>query len=88
MPRSPETDSHRMAPGLSLSEDLIDDLLFFSRTADLEELKSTLAEAAKSHDASELDILSVTVDPETQNTVLHMAAANGHIGITVNCPFF
>ncbi|KAF8472026.1 ankyrin repeat-containing domain protein, partial [Kalaharituber pfeilii] len=69
-----------------LDPDTIDDLLYFSRTNDLPELLSTLSEIRASlalpADAdTDAGILCAAVDPESGNTVVHMAAANGHVDL-------
>ena len=64
----------------SLSEDTIDDLLYFSRTADADALQATLNGVSKDLAAPPHDILAAAVDAESGNTALHMAAANGHTG--------
>lgn len=61
-----------------ISEDEIDDLLYFARTGDLEEYSTTISELHKREHASLLDILAVAKDEHSGNGVLHMAAANGH----------
>ena len=69
-------------PTITLTEDQIDDLLYYSRTNDIEELVSTLCtiKSALGEGVSEGDILLNAVDAESGNGVLHMAAANGHGG--------
>ena len=64
----------------SLTEDDIDDLLYFARTGELEDLHSTLSVFAKSSNVLLFDILSAAVDADSGNGLLHMASANGHIG--------
>lgn len=74
----------------NLSEDEIDDLLYFARTGDTEEFSSLwkeLCEREKKAVGSEgeelLDLgslLEVARDEESGNGVLHMAAGNGHVG--------
>ena len=69
-----------MSQPLRLSEDTIDDLLYYSRVADADALHATLDEASKEHAAPPHDILAAAVDATTGNSALHMAAANGHTG--------
>lgn len=64
----------------TLTEEEIDDILYFSRVNELEEFKQTLAEIKTAKNYSEVDILKAAVDSETGNTALHYASANGHIG--------
>lgn len=67
-----------MAP--SLTEDEIDDLLYFARTGDKEEYDNTSNALLKRESATPLDVLAVAKDEYSGNGVLHMAAANGHAG--------
>lgn len=65
-----------------LSEDEIDDLLYFARIGDKEEfntLKDELCEREKLGTLAEL--LELASDEISGNAVLHMAAANGHNGM-------
>lgn len=66
-----------MAP--KLSEDEIDDLVFFARTgedADLTELLLSLAER-ESQTAAEI---LIAAKDDGKSTTLHMATGNGHLG--------
>ncbi|KAI4123204.1 MAG: hypothetical protein LQ347_006247 [Umbilicaria vellea] len=63
----------------SLIEDDIDDLLYFARTGELEELQTTLSALAKTSNVARFDILSAAVDVDSGNGLFHMASANGHI---------
>jgi len=65
-----------MAP--SLTEDEIDDLLYFARTGDKDEFNSTSNELYKRENVTPLDILAIAKDEYSGNGPLHMAAANGH----------
>lgn len=69
-----------MPPFPKISESMIDDLLYFSRTADSEALQVTLGEASKEFAAPPHDILATAIDADSGNSSLHMAAANGHTG--------
>ena len=71
----------KMAP--NLSEDEIDDLLYFARTGDASEFETLKAELCKREGVSEVQLLEAARDEESGNGILHMAAANGHSGI---CP--
>jgi uncharacterized protein len=61
-------------------EDLVDDLLYYARVCDLDELKTALDQLSKKFAAPPHDVLNKAIDSESGNSVLHMAAANGHIG--------
>ena len=68
-----------MAP--QLLEDEIDDLIYFARVGDKEELLSVLgAVGERTAPASPAEILAAAVDQGNKSTCLHMAAANGHTG--------
>lgn len=66
-----------MAP--TLTEDEIDDLIFFSRAGDDSELQNSLKELAEREKVSEAEIISAAQD-EGKSTCLHMATGNGHLG--------
>jgi len=68
-----------MAP--SLSEEEIDDLLYFARTGDKEEFDVLKIELCKREQVTEIELLEAAKDGESENGVLHMAAANGHSGM-------
>src|SRR4051812_21159126 len=65
----------------TLTEDEIDDLLYFSRTAELSDLSSTITALSSTHNRYALEIIGAAIDPYSGNTCLHMAAANGHADI-------
>ncbi len=68
-----------MAP--KLSEDEIDDLLYFARTGDEEEFNALSSELCKRESVSVVELLLAARDEASGNGVLHMAAANGHSGM-------
>lgn len=68
-----------MAP--KLSEDEIDDLLYFARTGDEEEFNTLSSELCTRKSVSVVELLLAARDEANGNGVLHMAAANGHSGI-------
>jgi hypothetical protein len=68
-----------MAP--KLSEDEIDDLLYFARTGEKEEFDTLKVELCKRENVSVTELLIAARDEASGNGVLHMAAANGHHGI-------
>jgi hypothetical protein len=67
---------------LKLSEDEIDDLLYFARTGDAEEFESLKNELCKRGEWDVAELIKVARDEESGNGVLHMAAANGYYGIS------
>lgn len=64
-----------------LSEDDIDDLLYFARIGDQEELNTSIEELCKHETTTLAEILLLAKDELTGNGPLHMAAANGHTGL-------
>ncbi len=67
----------------SLSEDDIDDLLYFARTGELRELLSSIEAFAKSANSTQASIISAAIDEYSGNGILHMASANGHTGKSI-----
>lgn len=67
-----------MAP--KLSEDEIDDLLYFARLGDKSEFNALKGELCNRENVTEMEVLEAARDEESGNGVLHMAAANGHFG--------
>ncbi len=63
-----------------LSEDEIDDILYYARTGALTDLTSLCNHVCTRECTSLLSLLSAAQDPLTHNTPLHMSAANGHSG--------
>jgi hypothetical protein len=66
-----------MAP--KLTEDEIDDLIFFARAGENKELEDSLKELAEREKVSEAEIITAAQD-EGKSTCLHMATGNGHLG--------
>jgi hypothetical protein len=66
-----------MAP--TLSEDEIDDLIYFARVGENDDLNETLAALAEREKVSHAEILVAAKD-EGKSTALHMATGNGHLG--------
>lgn len=64
----------------SLPEDGIDDLLYFARIGDLQELLSSIEAFSKSANTTQASIISAAIDGQSGNGILHMASANGHTG--------
>lgn len=62
-------------PPLTLDE--IDDLLYFTRVNEAQDLEQTIAELAQKYQCTAKDVLAATVDPNTGNSVLHYCSANG-----------
>lgn len=67
-----------MAP--TLNEEEIDDLIYFARVNELGEIKEELEKLTTREKCDVADIVRVAKDEQSGNGVLHMAAANGHVG--------
>ncbi|KAL0943493.1 ankyrin repeat containing protein yar1 [Colletotrichum truncatum] len=65
-----------MAP--KLSEDEIDDLIYFSRAGELADLQESLKALSEREGVSVGEIITAAKD-EGKSTCLHMAAGNGHL---------
>lgn len=63
-----------------LSEDEIDDLIYFSRAGEEDELAKLLSSLAQREKVSEAEILMAAKD-EGQSSCLHMATGNGNLGM-------
>jgi hypothetical protein len=72
------TSTDNMTP--ALSEDDIDDLIYLSRTGDIDELNTLKAAVCQREKIHVTELLELVKDENTGNGVLHMAAANGHHG--------
>jgi hypothetical protein len=73
----------------ALPEDIVDDLLYFARAGETDDLVATLkgiASDASSGFASEAEVLLAAQDSFSGNNVLHMAAGNGHLGYLLSFP--
>lgn len=66
-----------------LSEDEIDDLLYYARTGDLQEFSTLSDELCKREHTTLSDLLIAAKDSYSGNGPLHMAAANGHTGMPI-----
>ncbi len=65
----------------SLTSDQIDDLLLSARYGDLEDLQATLSPLFSGASASNITELLASIKNEDENTLLHYAAANGHLEV-------
>lgn len=64
----------------TLDPDTIYDLLFLARTGEASELTDTLSHLAISLSTTPDTLLLSSIDPDSGNSTLHMASANGHTG--------
>jgi hypothetical protein len=67
-----------MSP-VKLSDDEIDDLIYFSRAGEKDDLVTLLTSLAEREKVSSAEILIAAQD-EGRSTCLHMATGNGHLG--------
>lgn len=65
-------------PGLD--EDTIDEILYLARANEAAELESFLSELSAQAKQPKADLLTAAIDPNSKNSALHYAAANGHNG--------
>ena len=63
-----------------LTEDEIEDFLYFARVNELDDLKAQVLQSSRQHNCSDADILKAVADEESGNTALHYSSANGHLG--------
>ena len=61
----------------SLTPDEIDDLLYFTRVNEAEDLQENIRELAEKYDCPEKDVIVAGTDPDSGNTLLHFCSANG-----------
>lgn len=64
-----------------LTPDDIDDLVYFTRVNEPEDLKSTISTLTQQHSCKESDIISAAIDPGSGNTLLHYCSANGFVDL-------
>lgn len=69
----------------NLSEDEIDDLLYFARTGEKEDFNTLKEELCKREKITAVELLEAARDEQSGNGVLHMAAANGYHGKFLAC---
>ena len=63
------------SPTLELDE--IDDLLYFTRVNEANDLNQTVTELSQKYKWSECDVLVSAIDPNSGNTMIHYCSANG-----------
>ncbi|CAK1365596.1 unnamed protein product [Cercospora beticola] len=61
----------------ALTFDEVDDLLYFTRANEVQDLQQTITELTQKYSCSAKDVLEAAIDPESGNTVLHFCSANG-----------
>ena len=65
----------------ALTIDDSDDLLYLARLGETPDLKAAIDFFAKTLSTTPETILTAAIDKESSNGLLHMAAANGHVGL-------
>jgi hypothetical protein len=65
---------------VTLSEDEIDDLLYFARSGETEDFNILKEELLKRENVPLAGLLEAARDETSGNGILHMAGANGHHG--------
>ena len=65
------------SPPPQLTPDEIDDVLYLTRVNEAHELYQCLSTLAQKHHGGIRDVLDASLDPDSGNSVLHFAAANG-----------
>lgn len=64
-----------------LTEDEIDEILYLSRVNEVSELSDYLISLSTKYNCAKEILFEAAVDPESGNSALHYAAANGHLDI-------
>ena len=66
---------------VSMTEEQIDDILFYARTGQTEEFQTSIKEFSQATNSTPAEIIAASMEEESQNTSLHMAAANSQLGM-------
>ncbi|KAI5780767.1 ankyrin repeat-containing protein YAR1 [Geopyxis carbonaria] len=69
------------ADSFKIPEDEIDDLLYYARAGETADLLGGIDRIKTRSNQTVADILLAVKDAQSENTVLHMAAANGYLGM-------
>jgi uncharacterized protein len=64
----------------SLTEDEIEDFLYFARANDISEFKNALIQSSQDRNIAAAEIIKAVIEDESGNTPLHYGSANGHLG--------
>lgn len=62
----------------SLTDDEIDDLIYFARAGQLEDFRACIEAFARTSNISHYEVVRAAVEEQSGNSPLHMASANGH----------
>ncbi|MCJ1271808.1 hypothetical protein MMC22_011713 [Lobaria immixta] len=66
---------------MSLTEDEIDDLLYYARNGQLDDFRASIEAFARTSNTSHYEVVRAAVDHQSGNSSLHMASANGHSNV-------
>lgn len=66
---------------VQLTADEIDDLLYYTRANEIQDLQQTVAELSKKYQTSPKAVFEASIDPQSNNTVLHFCSANGLVDL-------
>ena len=67
------------SPSLTLDE--IDDLLYFTRVNEIEDLQQSILELTQKYGCAPKDVILSGIDPESGDTLLHYCSANGFVDL-------
>jgi hypothetical protein len=70
-----------MASQIKLSEDEVDDLLYFARVGETSDFEEAVQNIRTRENCALEALLETTKDEHSGNGILHMIAANGHAGM-------
>ena len=65
---------------VELTIDEIEEILYLARIDEKIELETYISDLSHTHHCEPASVLYVAVEETSRNTVLHYAAANGHVG--------
>lgn len=65
----------------ALTADEIDDLVYFTRVNEVDDLRTGIKDLAGIYKCSESDVVVAGIDPDSGNTLLHYCSANGFLDL-------
>ncbi|MCJ1463685.1 hypothetical protein MMC07_002293 [Pseudocyphellaria aurata] len=65
----------------TLTDDQIDDLLYFARTGQLDDFRDSIEAFARNSNISHYEVVCAAVEQQSSNSSFHMASANGHTNV-------
>lgn len=69
-----------MTMAAALDEDTIDDILYWARVNEMQELFEVVQASAAKQNVGQAAILSQAIDAQSRNTALHYSCGNAHLG--------